>query len=314
MKLIDFIISAFGFLPWYISLLPFILITTLWLLNPLKLWVHLRLAEKPFSKKQLTLLSSLILLISLISALPVIWRSKQNETGLKQRISELEKTLSLVVKGEAVEKTILETLDKSPDCLNWSQCSDFKNDTGLDNKYYRHTNEDPQKLILEGGPFANPPLYLEHEISPFYEFKLEVQPLDSDAANIFIESREMFQVFIGDNDYRSIAFLAWDQINNRWSRPENAKIYFGRDLNRKDLQPKTIFSIEVKTRKKGSDAEASFSLNYKSVDGKTETAKFSRIVNIPAAEPEKFRTKIGTGMFRPKGNIPQAKFYFMGVK
>ena len=313
MNLVDLFFSFLGFLPWYVGLPPLIVIAVLWIINHFHFWTRLKLTERPFNKKQLSLLSVLILLVSILSSIPALFYSYQKDIVQRRRISELENALSRFAKGEATQEITSGIIEKL-DCQDWDYCTNFRTDLGLNNKYYRHTGEDPQKLILEGGPFANPPLYFEKEIAPFYKFQLDVQPLNEEAANILIESSEIFQLFIGDNDYRSLAFLHWDQKESKWARGSDAKIYLERDLTVPDIEPKTQLSVRVETKSKGNKAEVEFIIIYKSIKGEKETAKFSRIVDLPAAEPEKFSTKVGTGMYRAGGNIPQAKFYFMGVR
>jgi len=307
MEPFGFLISLFTFLPWYISLIPIIFIATLWTLNLLHFFTWIRLTEKPLNKTQLVMLSIFVMVISISTAVPIWVRSNRNEEVSRKRIMELESALSRVSKGETTEEPAADT-SKTLECNEWNYCTDFRTDFGLDNRYYRHTSEDPQKLILEGGPFANPPLYFEKEVSPFYKFQLDVQPLNEDAGNIFVESREEFQLFIGDNDYRSLAFLHWDREQNKWVRGEDAKIYLERDLRVSDIEPKTQFSIVVETKKKGNEAIIEFTITYKSIKGGKEIARFSRTVDLPAAEPEKFLTKVGTGMYRVRVTFRRESF------
>lgn len=196
-------------------------------------------------------------------------------------------------------------------CGSWDYCTDFRTDQSLENKYYRHVSEDPQKIILEGGPFANPPLYLNKDFSPLFKAKLDVQPLELNSGNVIIEAREMFQIFIGDNDYRSFAFLYWNPTEGSWERRKDSKEYLP---SGKDILPRTQFTIEIETRKKGNQAEVSFSINYKNMKGENDKTSFKRIVNIPSSRPEDFLTKIGVALYRVKANIPQAKFFFLGIK
>lgn len=315
MEPLDFLISLFTFLPWYISLIPIIFIATLWMLNSFHFFTSIRLTEKSLNKAQLIVLSLFVMVISVSTAVPTWVHSNRNTETFRKRIAELENALSRVSKGDVTEESTTDVdVSNLLECNEWDYCTDFRTDLGLDNRYYRHTNEDPQKLILEGGPFANPPLYFEKEASSFYKFQLDIQPLNKDAGNIFIESKDMFQLFIGDNDYRSLAFLHWDRKENKWARGEDAKIYLERDLKVSDIEPKTQLSIAVETKKKGNEATIEFTITYKSIKGKKEIVRFNRTIELPAAEPEKFLTKVGTGMYRVRGNIPQAKFYFMGIK
>lgn len=201
--------------------------------------------------------------------------------------------------------------DIPTDCGSWDFCSDFKNDQGLENEYYRHVAGEPQKIILEGGPFANPPLYLTRNFSPFFKLKLDVQPLDLTAANIIIEAKELFQIFIGDNDYRSFAFLYWNQIAGEWERKKgDSKIYLP---NGRDIDPRTQLSIEIDSRKKNGNAEINFVIFYKNTKGENDKYSFKKDVKIPSSKQGDFLTKIGVALYRVNANIPQAKFSFLGV-
>lgn len=313
MSLVGYLLTLLGFLPKWMALPPVIFIGMLFIINWRGWWKKLGFQFGKLNKRQLTVSSVVIILISIVSMIPGLIE----KVKLAERNSELEKTLSEVIQGAAVGEdidTIVTQEVSTVDCKKWDICADFKNDSNLENKYYRHTDEDPQKMILEGSPFTNPPLYLKQEVRPFYSFKLNVQPLDAEAANILVENRDMFQLFIGDNDYRSIAFLTWNKIESKWERKNNSKIYLGRDLDLADIEPKTQLEITINSRKKGNNAEVEFKIKYKTVNDDVKIASFTKSVHIPAADTEMFLTKVGTGLFRSKGDIPQAKFTFMALK
>jgi len=321
MEIIGYFSNLVLLLPWYVTLPPLFIFGVFLILDKLNILVKKGLVKKKLSQRQLLATFFLILLVSLaisfISLLPKTIKFNKKEEKLNKRISELEIILSKCIQGVSVKELPNEEEQQEVatiDCEGWDSCTDFRSDFRLDNKYYTHTNEDPQKLILEGGPFPNPPLYFDKDCSPFYSFRLEVVPLNTDAANIIIESKGMFQLFIGDSDYRSLGFLKWNQRDSTWTREVDSKIYFGGDLDSPDMEPKTQFSINVETKKKGDSVEAEFKLTYKSVEGEKKVVTFIKEINLPAAEPEKILTRVGTGMYRSKGIIPQAKFYFMGLR
>jgi len=315
----EFLLNLFLTLPPKLILPSIIVFGLILILNESKILIKLGFVTQKINNKTLILLFLLIVVPSLITSLILNASNLKRESLYKNKIAELENILPNYVKGVNTDsETQLNEQQSSEinntNCDGWIYCTDFKNDIGLDNKYYKHTSDDPQKLILEGGPFPNPPLYFKDEVSPFYSFKLDVLPLNSEAANILVESKEMFQLFIGDNDYRSLAFLPWDKNESEFVRNKDTKIFLERDLKTPDVEPKTQLSLTITTSKKGNNAEAKFELTYKSVNGKTEIVTFTKVLNIPAADPNKFLTKVGTGMYRSKGNIPQAKFYLMRLK
>lgn len=242
-------------------------------------------------------------------------------SGLTQEKQKLKDILEKVALGASIKKE-LENLKTDvvaqTNCdSKWDYCSYFKDDSLLDNKdhYYQHTDNDKQILILGGdAPFNNPPLFFDQDINPFYTFELEVQPLNSQAADIIIESRSLFQLFIGDNDYRSLALLRWDNSINKYIREKDSKIYLGKDLNSSDIAPKTLLTIKVQMKKNNNNAELNVNLSYKDKKGNKSNAYFTKIIPVPADDPEKFLTRVGTGMYRPVGDLQQAKFYFMGLK
>jgi hypothetical protein len=212
--------------------------------------------------------------------------------------------------GKKVNPAVSPT-DAPLNCGVWNSCSYFKNDNNLENQYYRHVEGEPQKIILEGGPFSSPPLYLSKSFSPFFKLKLDVQPLDLNASNIILEAKEMFQVFIGDNDYRSFAFLYWNPLTGNWERKkDDSKMYI---LNGRDIDPRTQFSVEIDTWNNNGNAEVNFLITYKNIKGNTDKYSFNKVVKIPSFKPEDFLTKIGVALYRVNGNIPQAKFFFLGV-
>lgn len=203
------------------------------------------------------------------------------------------------------------------DCKSWDYCTDFKSDADLNNinHYYQHSSNDPQILTLQDAPFANPPLYFDTEIKPFYYLQLDVQPLNSKAANIIIESKGLYQLFIGDNDYRSLALLTWDNNKNLWIRTPNSKIYLMKDLHVPDIQPKTQFTVKINVVKDRNNALLNIDLNYRSIkDGSPTHATFSKKIFVPAIDPEQYLTKVGVEMYRSEDSVPQGKFYFMGLR
>lgn len=313
MPFVEYLLTLLGFLPWWMALPPIVFIGILFVINWRGWWKKLGFQFSKLNKKQFTVSSITIILISIASVIPVLMEM----TTLTKRNRHLENILGGVVQGTIADEdidTIPISTEDTIDCKKWDICSDFKSDNNLENKYYRHTEEDSQRIILESGPFTNPPLYLEKEVKPFYFFKLDVQPLDADAANILIESRDMFQLFIGDNDYRSLAFLTWNQRQSKWERTADSKIYLGRDLELADMEPKTQLSVSINSKKKGNNAEILFEIRYKTVDNENKTARFTKTVIIPAVDADKLLTQVGTGLFRSKGNIPQARFMFMALK
>ena len=314
MSFVEYLLTLLGFLPWWVALPPVIIVGVFLIINWKGWWKKFGFQFNKFNKKQSTIFLIMFIFISIASDIPMLIELNT----LVKRNDYLEDILSRVpVQGETIGgdmDIVPVSTEDVVDCKKWDICSDFKSDSNLENKYYRHTEENPQKIILEGGPFPNPPLYLEQEVKPFYSFKLDVQPLDADAANILVESRDMFQLFIGDNDYRSFAFLAWNQRESKWERKADSKIYLGRDLGLADMEPKTQLNVNINSKKKGNNAEILFEIRYKTVDNENKTASFTRTVIIPAVDADKFLTQVGTGLFRSKGNIPQARFMFMALK
>lgn len=282
----------------------------------------LEIKRNRLSRKQFLIFPLCFLALFTLAIIPTLFRLNdqyKQEVELKKTISQLNQRLREYTQGAKIEvseeELTLSPVIKNDLCKEWDYCTDFKEDTGLENRYYSHSKEDPQRLLLESNSYPGPPIYFENEMSPFYYFELNVLPLNNNAANIFVESRGMFQLFIGDSDYRSLAFLYWNQEESRWIRDkEESKIFFGRDLNLPDMRPKSQFIVSVETRKKNNDAEAIFSINYESVEGTKKIAKFKKDIDLPTPKPEDFLTKVGTGMYILKGAVSQAKFQFMGIR
>lgn len=314
-------------LPKHIAIPLVLIFIILWLLNFFgKFAFKLELKKNKLSERQFLVFPLWFLLLYVIGISFVLYHSYNQEAELKGTIYQLRETTAQLnqrlreyAQGANIEITeeelALPPVTKNDLCKEWDYCTDFKDDTGLENKYYSHSKEDPQRLLLESNSYPGPPIYFENETSPFYYFELNVLPLNNDAANIFIESKGMFQLFIGDSDYRSLAFLRWNQEESRWIRDkEESKIFLGRDLNMPDIRPKSQFIISVETRKKNNDAEAIFSIVYESIEGTKKNAKFKKDIDLPTPKPEDFLTKVGTGMYILKGAVSQAKFQFMGVR
>ncbi len=309
--------------PWHIAAPLVLIFSILGILNYLgKFAFKLEIKRRKLSQKQFLIFPSIFLILFAFAISPTLLRlhnQYNQEVELKKTITQLSLRLREYAQGANIEieeeELTLPPITKNDLCKEWDYCTDFKDDTGLENKHYSHSKEDPQRLLLESNSYPGPPIYFENETSPFYYFELSVLPLNNDAANIFIESKGMFQLFIGDSDYRSLAFLRWNQEESRWIRDkEESKIFLGRDLNMPDMRPKSQFIISVETRKKNNDAEAIFSISYESVEGIKKNAKFKKDIDLPTPKPEDFLTKIGTGMYILKGAVSQAKFQFMGVR
>ncbi|HUW24544.1 MAG TPA: hypothetical protein VMW04_02845 [Patescibacteria group bacterium] len=322
MSPIDYLVSLLLLLPRWVALPPIFIFLAILLLNFPDYLTRLGITKNRLTVKKLFIIFTAIIIIYFVGALPMLLSFRNTQEDLKSKVNGLNQDLSHCRLGTASSNPPQNNGEPPPQenlplCQDWNQCTNFKNDFGLDNSYYVHTDDDPQVLILtNSGSWKTPPLYFEKECSPFYSFRLDVTPLNSEAANIIIESKEMFQLFIGDGDYRSLAFLKWDQKSSGWQREENSKIFLGRDLNLPDMESKTQFSVSIETRKKAGNAEVTVSITYKPAGGKKEkeTATFRKEIGLAAAEPEKITTKVGIGMYHPDGNIPQAKFYFMGLR
>ena|SRR3972149_1800968 len=150
MSWVDFALSLLGLSPWYAALPIIVVLGALWLFNPFGIWVRAKIIQKPFSKAQLTQLTVLVVLVSFITSIPILIFNSKIQSDQKLKIGELENLLSRFTKGVSVinpEPTTGILVDNL-DCQDWDYCTDFKSDLNLENKYYRHTEDDPQKLIL----------------------------------------------------------------------------------------------------------------------------------------------------------------------